>query len=88
MVIGNVVGLVMLVVSVLVVGLPLHFVGVKNEAVMALGASVLLVLVDLVYRQRRGSTAFSRAGGRLFFLPAWLIGGVMFVATIVDVVRR
>lgn len=86
MLIGNVVGLVMLVVSVMATGGVLHLVGISNDTALAVIGSAMMALLDVAYRGYRGSTAFGRAGGRLFFLPVWLFGAVMTVATIVRAV--
>lgn len=57
--------------------------GIHSSHVAGIVASIFALLFDLGYREARKSTLFGRAGGRLFFLPLWLMATVGAIASLV-----
>ena len=87
MVIGNLVGFVMLIVAGAVGSGVVHLFGGMREAAILVAACPVMALLDIAYRRYRKSTAFGAAGGRLFFLPVWLISLVLLAVGIGTLVR-
>jgi hypothetical protein len=89
MIVGNLIGLVMLFVASVAWALVTRIVGHAHSGALQLAvAAVMLLALDLGYRQFRESTLFGRVGGRLFFVPAWLFGVVLGIVGVVTFVRH
>ena len=87
--VGSVIGLVMLFVTAGICALVSKLVGHANGDALALVLAMpVLMMLDLTYRSYRKSTLFGRAGGRLFFIPAWLFGIVLGVTGVVSFFRH
>jgi hypothetical protein len=87
MVIVNVVGFVMMIVAGALAGGFVHLFGSHHQTWIAIVSSPILFVLDIAYRRYRQSTLFGRAGGRLFFLPVWLISLLTLAGGILELVR-
>lgn len=67
-------------------GLVVHGFGSANEKLIAIVASVLVIVIDLGYRSVRKASLF-RGGGSFMFLPLWLVGIIAIVAESVALLR-
>ncbi|HET9625207.1 MAG TPA: hypothetical protein VFP84_27755 [Kofleriaceae bacterium] len=89
MIVGNLIGFVMVFVAAGVCALITKVVGHAESNTLALiFTAPVLIALDLAYRKYRGATLFGRAGGRLFFLPAWLIGSLLGLLGIASLFQR
>jgi hypothetical protein len=83
MIIFNIVGSVMLFISLLigtVIAVSLHRFN-YNSPLFLVATGFFMIVLDFCYRTTRGEGSFfdHRRGGQFFFIPVWLIGAGLFV---------
>ncbi|MFM9904538.1 MAG: hypothetical protein ACKVQJ_08215 [Pyrinomonadaceae bacterium] len=84
---GNLIGFAMVVLSALLIALPGYLLKLPNAATM-IGVGAVIIAADvvmrLVNRAKENWLMSDRAGGYLFFIPAWIFGLAVIVVNIVN----
>lgn len=83
----NLLGLAMFLVSISAAMALLNVFGSDNKALGMIIGGPLLIALDVTYRKTQGIRWFGWRGGRIFIIPAWLMGVGWIVAGMVRLVR-